>query len=271
MRLEEGSVRRLRGIQGQRSDGERHDQQSRSELRSASMSATGSMSRASVRRFGRCRLGRRTFPWLGPIVFAVAAAGLVAGQNGAQVQSPVPAHASPAAARNSVTFDSFVDAAIQQERRVINLLRYFKPVVETYIQEDQPDSEHRLSPKADDYFLSRLDLTGPVTVRKFSSVEEKGKKLAKIPLELTAEDLVLALFPDKDHFDRENYTFEFIRWETLGEVRCAVIDIKPRENAGSRGLVARLWVEDQDFNIVRFNGSYTSKQLAGRFTSTVGG
>ncbi len=227
-----------------------HDPESRSESRSTIVSMSP---------------GRRTFSWLGPIVFAVAAAELVAGQNPPQAPSPAPAHASTPVARNSVSFDSFVDAAIQQERRVINLLRYFKPVVETYMQEDQPDSEHRLSPKADEYFLSRLDLTGPVTVRKFSSVEEKGKKLAKIPLELTAEDLVLALFPDKDHFDRQNYTFEFIRWETLGEVRCAVIDMKPRENAGNRGLVARIWVEDQDFNIVRFNGSYTSKTVGRTF------
>ena len=222
------------------------------------------MSPAVFRRFELRRFGLATLSWLGPAVLAVAAAGLVVSQNAPQAQSPAPAHAPTALARNSVTFDSFVDAAIQQERRVINLLRYFKPVVETYIQEDQPDSENRLSPKADDYFLSRLDLTGQVTVRKFSSVEGEGKKLAKIPLELKAEDLALALFPDKDHFDRQHYTFEFVRWEILGEVRCAVIDIKPRENSGNRGLVARIWVEDQDFNIVRFSGSYTSKTVGKR-------
>jgi hypothetical protein len=206
------------------------------------------------------RFGLRAFSWLGPTAFALAAAGLLAGQNASQTQSPAPAHAPTSRARNPATFDSFVDAAIQQEHRVINLLRYFKPVVETYIQEDQPDSENRLSPKADDYFLSRFDLTGQITVHKFSSVEE-GKKLPMIPRELTAEDLALALFPDKDHFNRQNYTFEFIRWETLGEVRCAVVDIKPREKSENRGLMARIWIEDQDFNIVRFSGSYTSKRF----------
>ena len=43
------------------------------------------------------------------------------------------------------------------------------------------------------------------------------------------------MFPDLDHFDRQNYAFEFVRWETLGEVRCVVIDVSPRE---SRRIVA---------------------------------
>jgi hypothetical protein len=195
---------------------------------------------------------------------AVAAAGLCASQNAAQTQSPTPNQPSAVSQGNAVSFDRLVDATIRQEGRVINLLHYFKPVVETYIQEDQPDSGDRLSPNADEYFLSRLDLTGQLAMQKFSSVEGERMKRAKLPQDLTAENLALALFPDKDHFDRQNYTFEFVRWQVLGEVRCAVIDVKPREDSRNRGLVARIWVEDQDFNIVRFSGSYTSKTLSKR-------
>ena len=72
------------------------------------------------------------------------------------------------------------------------------------------------------------------------------------------------MFPDLDHFDRQNYTFEFVRWEVLGDVRCAEIDVKPRENSVNRGFVGRIWVEDQDFNIVRFTGTYASKALSKR-------
>jgi hypothetical protein len=203
----------------------------------------------------------RIFLWLGPTVFVLAAAGLLEGQTAPQAQPSAPAHASSAPPRSAITFDHLVDASIQQERRVIDLLRYFKPVVETYIQEDHPDSQNRLSPTADEYFLSRFDLTGRITVQKFSLAEGERKKQSRVAQDLTAEDLVLALFPDKDHFDRQNYTFEFVRWESLGDVRCAVLDMKPRENSRNRGLVARIWVEDQDFNIVRFSGSYTSKAV----------
>ena len=199
--------------------------------------------------------GLRTFWWLGPTVFVVVTAGLAATQNASHAQSPRLDQAA-APVGDAVSFDRFVDAALRQERRVINLLHYFKPVVETYIQEGQSDSVNKLSPKADEYFLNRLDLTGQVVMQKFASAEGDGKKQAKIPQDFSAQDLTLALFPDKDHFDRQNYTFQFVRWEVLGDVRCAAIDVRPRENSRNRGLVARIWVEDRDFNIVRFNGSY---------------
>ena len=72
------------------------------------------------------------------------------------------------------------------------------------------------------------------------------------------------MFPDLDHFDRRNYVFNFVRWEVLGEVRCGVVDVTPRENLPNRGFVGRIWIEDQDFNIVRFTGSYTAKQFSKR-------
>lgn len=202
----------------------------------------------------------RAFCWLGAAVFTAVAAELVGGQDAPRA----PDHRSSLAPRNALTFDHLVDATIQQEHRVINLLRYFKPVVETYIQEDQPGAENRLSPTADGYFLSRLDLTAAAAMQEFTSPENRRKKLAKIQQDLTAQDLALALFPDKDHFDRQNYTFEFVRWETLGDVRCAAIDIRPRENSDNRGFLGRIWVEDRDFNIVRFSGSYASKTLSRR-------
>ena len=43
-----------------------------------------------------------------------------------------------------------------------------------------------------------------------------------------------SVFPDLDHFDRQNYAFQFVRWETLGDVRCVVIDVSPREKAAKR-------------------------------------
>jgi hypothetical protein len=47
-------------------------------------------------------------------------------------------------------------------------------------------------------------------------------------------------------------------------VRCAAVDVKPHENSGNHGFVGRIWIEDQDFNIVRFTGTYTSKAFARR-------
>jgi hypothetical protein len=213
----------------------------------------------------------RTISWLSRALFAVFAVGLVAGQSAAPAaQPPGPAQSAPSVStRKAIGFEDFVDRAIRQERRMTDLLRYFKPVVETYLQEQQPDSALTTSPKSDDYFLSRLDLTGDVpSTSAFASEEhlKRGgeKKLPKSGEPFAAAGFAEALFPDLGHFDRQNYTFEFVRWEVLGEVRCAVVDVKPRENAGNRGFVGRIWVEDRDFNIVRFTGTYTSKAFSQR-------
>ena len=59
-------------------------------------------------------------------------------------------------------------------------------------------------------------------------------------------------------FQKKNYDFKFVRQEFLGEVRCVVLDVQPKGNAGGR-FVGRIWVEDRDYNIVRFNGTYSPR------------
>ena len=205
--------------------------------------------------------------WLNVALFAVFAVGLVAGQN-APAQQPPAQSPPPISTRKAVAFDDFVDSAIRQERRMTDLLRNFRPIVETYIQKQQPDSALGTSPKGDDYFLSRLDLAGnAASTSAFADEDLKRglwKKLPKLDEPFAAAGFAQALFPDLDHFDRQNYTFEFVRWEILGEVRCAAVDVKPREHSENHGFVGRIWVEDQDFNIVRFTGTYTSRAFSRR-------
>jgi hypothetical protein len=197
--------------------------------------------------------------------------GLVAAQNATPASPPPTAAASASSvpAPDIAASNALIDSAIRQEQRLIVLMRNFRPIVETYIQEEKPDSNLGTSPKGDEYFLSRLDLTGSdPTVLAFADPEHSKeiweKKLLKNPQPFTAAGFAQALFPDLDHFDRHNYTFEFVRWEVLGEVRCGVVDVKPRENSENRGFEGRIWVEDQNFNIVRFTGTYTSKRLSRR-------
>ncbi len=175
----------------------------------------------------------------------------------------------PDPASKGFTFEEFVDAAIVQERRLGELLRNFHPVVETYLQEQKPDPTLGTVPKNDDYFLSRLDLTGKSeTALSFGSDEhekESGEKKSRLSADrFAAGGFALALFPDLDHFDRQNYTFEFVRWEILGDVRCVVVNVVPKENTDNRGFVGRIWIEDQDHNIVRFTGTYTAKSFSKR-------
>jgi hypothetical protein len=58
-------------------------------------------------------------------------------------------------------------------------------------------------------------------------------------------------------FDKAHYKLNYVRKEFLGEVRCFVFDVAPAEKVRGARFVGRLWVEDQDFNIVHINGVYT--------------
>ena len=64
------------------------------------------------------------------------------------------------------------------------------------------------------------------------------------------------IFIDTNGFDKQHYKFDYVRREFLGEVRCLVFDVTPQEKSGKGRFLGRIWVEDQDFNIVRFNGAY---------------
>lgn len=167
-----------------------------------------------------------------------------------------------------------MDSAIRQERRLADLMRNFKPVVETYIQQEGPESDPEISPRSDKYFLSRVRLDGgDVDVSAFGDSEEPEriswktnllKKSTRKEERFTAKGFTEPLFPDLGHFDRSNYSFEFVKWESQGDVRCGAVDVRPLDGAKNRGFLGRIWVEDHDFNIVRFTGAYTSKALANR-------
>jgi hypothetical protein len=214
-------------------------------------------------------VARRTFSRLGRTLFEVLLVGFVASQNSILGAQDLPQSPRSVSTPNAIAFQGLIDSAIRQEHRLAVLMRNFKPIVETYIQQEKPDSDLGTAPKGDDYFLSRLDLNGDAPATLAFADPERWKtgwekRLLKNPQPFAAAGFAQALFPDLDHFDRQNYTFKFVRWEALGEVRCGLVDVKPRENSENRGFVGRIWVEDQNFNIVRFTGAYTSKRLARR-------
>ena len=73
------------------------------------------------------------------------------------------------------------------------------------------------------------------------------------------------IFADRDDFDRAHYEFKYVHREFLGDVRCIVFDVTPKKDAGKGRFLGRIWVEDQDFNIVRLNGTYAPRPRNAQF------
>ena len=220
-----------------------------------------------------CISASRTSFRPGCALFLIFVVGIATGQDPAP-SSPSPDVAQPApssAMGQPLAFHDFVDSVIVQERSLNDLMRGLNPILETYIQEEgaQYRFQKGVTPNGDDYFLSRLNLTGDspsvMSLADEQTWNEGGEKFfVQDPLPFTQAAFAQTLFPDFGHFDRQNYAFEFIRWEVLGEVRCAAIDVRSLENSRNRGFVGRIWAEDRNFGIVRFKGTFTSKGLAKR-------
>src|SRR6266705_6762023 len=58
---------------------------------------------------------------------------------------------------------------------------------------------------------------------------------------------------------------EYVGREFLGEVRCLVFDVDPVRKNDKGRFVGRIWVEDQDYHIVRFNGAYGGSSLISNY------
>jgi len=189
----------------------------------------------------------------------------------APAQSQTPPAPSPqtrdAAARPAsavaTSFDQVVDRAIEREHFFTAQMKQLHPLVETYLQNLKEDKDLGMAvPSSDVYFLGRLDMSEGTDDRAFVSPTTAG--LGKRMLSKIKDQFVFKFLPlgfaqmvvlDED-FQRRYYDFTFVRREFLGELRCVVIDVAPKKDAGNGRFLGRIWIEDQDYNIVRFNGTY---------------
>lgn len=177
-------------------------------------------------------------------------------------------------------FDEVVDRAIAGENSLVGVLRGMHPIAETYIQDLEKDADFGAVPKTDHYFLGRVDLASTGTPK---GVEEKSflPKAGTAPrflqmftqffsVKYLPQGFAQMIFVDGGGFDRAHYDFEPVRREFLGDVRTWVIAVRPKKDAGRGRFIGSIWVEDRDYSIVRFNGTYggsTGSQMFMHFDS----
>jgi Peptidase family M48 len=167
-------------------------------------------------------------------------------------------HSDDTSPRSST--DQILDRVVEREHAFVAQMRHLHPLVETYIQDMKTDKELGEVPISDHYFLGRLNLTnGPADDSFMAQPGFKSRFLGKLTSFYSMKFLPLGfaqmVLVDTD-FQRKYYDFTPVRKEFLGEVRCLVFDVQPKQSAGQGRFLGRIWVEDQNYNIVRFNGTY---------------
>ncbi|HXN96478.1 MAG TPA: M48 family metalloprotease [Candidatus Acidoferrales bacterium] len=161
------------------------------------------------------------------------------------------------------TMEEVIDRVITNENRANQQIKQFSPLVETYIQNLKPDKDLGYAPAGDKYFLGRADFSKGVSLVSLTDTNGKGKKIFgaignffSFAMQFLPDGFLQMIFIDTNGFDKQHYKFDYVRREFLGEVRCLVFDVSPQDKAGKGRFLGRMWVEDQDYNIVRFNGAY---------------
>jgi hypothetical protein len=171
-----------------------------------------------------------------------------------------PAQSAEAPPPAAATLNDVLDRVVQREHLFMAQMRHMHPMVETYLQDLKNDSSGNTTPVNDQYFLGRLDMTdGPEDVSFVGQPGFGHRMLAKLTgvysLRFLPMGFAQMVVLDSD-FQKKYYNFNFVRREFLGELRCLVIDVQPKDGQKTARFMGRIWVEDQDYNIVRFNGTY---------------
>jgi hypothetical protein len=187
---------------------------------------------------------------------------------------------------SSTALDQVVDKVSAREAEYVKTLRKYTPLVETYLQEMKPDPVMGETPKTDWYHLSRLSLANQkIDVLNFagkhdlSSDEKPDTSFVSRTSSKAAHTLTFGMLGsgpkygymstgfdsmvlvDATGLNRSRYDFKFVRREFLGDVRTIVLDVAPKRLKGDKHedvrFLGRIWVEDEGYNIVRANGTYT--------------
>src|SRR6202790_5714951 len=178
-----------------------------------------------------------------------------------QASAPAPVLSAQA---QPTTMGQVVDRFIEREHALMKALSARTPVVETYLQNLTADAQLGPVPSDDHYFLGRMDMGESIDRKDYLKEQDKGmqtrlmggfNKLFKVQYQPLGFSWMV--YADRNDFDRSHYEFHYVRREFLGDVRCLVFDVTPKKGAGKGRFMCHIWVEDQVFNIVRLNGTYS--------------
>lgn len=183
-----------------------------------------------------------------------------------------PPPASPqAVTSHSAPIDTIVDRAIEREHALIEMLKTRTPFVETYLQDLKYRPQEGPAPVEDHYFLGRVDLSDHMNLRDYLAKETSfesrllGGLTRLFKFQYKPLGFSWMIYADRDQFNRQTYDFQYLRREFLGDVRCIVFEVTPKKGSGQGRFHGRIWVEDQDDNIVRLNGTYEPHPSNGYF------
>ena len=158
------------------------------------------------------------------------------------------------------------DRIFYREAKFVQDMKPYTPMVETYIQNYKSDDVLGQVPTGDKYFIGRLIMKKGIEDVSFQQNNKKslpslilGKlngfyKMNYVPLGFMQMIYIYG-------FDQHNYDLKYVHQEFLGDIRTLMFEVSPKPKVKGPHFTGRIWVEDQDYTIVRFNGTYLPERL----------
>jgi hypothetical protein len=177
------------------------------------------------------------------------------------------AQEAPAPAGAPVSLDAVIDRVIKSEAALASRMAMYRPRTEVYMQHLEPDQTLGAVPIRDDYYLGEFLAADAPDVSQLTSgrgwFRASGLMDRPYGFDYVPSGFALTTMPDRRGLDRTRYQFRFVRREFLDEVRTMVVDVQPIDDR--EGFKGRLWIDDREYTIVRFNG--ISRELDGGLSS----
>ena len=158
---------------------------------------------------------------------------------------------------------AIADKVFYQEARLVEAMHKYTPMVETYIQNLKPDQELGAVPVSDSYFIGRLELDKR-GLSNTSYVDKKGNGLVSRILDRLTDFYRMDYLPLgfmqllmlNNNFDKDHYQLTFEGRQFLGDVRTMVFSVQAKPHFKGPHFIGRIYVDDQEYHIVRINGTY---------------
>jgi hypothetical protein len=159
----------------------------------------------------------------------------------------------------TISIGQVIDKMVASEAALTLEMKNYHPLVETYLQNLDADSDLAFRPSSDNYFLGKLDFGSEG--KEHSLLKDAGflhsitGKLSQFySINFLPGGFAEMLLID-GHFDKANYDIEYVRREFIGDVKTLVFDVQPKKHSAGT-FKGRIWAEDRGYNLVRFNGTY---------------
>jgi hypothetical protein len=159
-----------------------------------------------------------------------------------------------------------VDRAIEKEGENIAIYARNVADLETRVRTESKFNHPKITKHADRDWLGVADFGNKL---RFIFLKRQQPLISLYP-HFHADAFLEMAFIDRTDFNRRNYDFSFGSRVCFEDACVYIFDFTPAANSHGQRFLGRIWIEDRNFNIIRFSGIFVpERHFSGRKVENV--